>query len=71
MSITIQKVAELLGVSAQTVRIGLRQGAFPFGTAFKAEGGKSYTYVIFPKKFEEYVGGVGNEEIQNQEKQPD
>ncbi len=62
--ITIEQAAKLLGVSAQTVRIGLQRGAFPFGTAFRAaEDRKQYTYVIYPKKFEEYVGGIKNEEI--------
>lgn len=49
-------VAKMLGVSVETVRIGLQVGAYPFGTAFKAKGSTHYTYVIYPQKVREYIG---------------
>lgn len=53
----VKDVAALLGVSELTVRIGLQQGVFPFGTAFKRkENCKNYKYVIFPEKVREYIG---------------
>lgn len=53
----IKEVAELLGVTEQTVRVGLQQGVFPFGVAFKRdERRKNYTYVIYPQKLKEYAG---------------
>lgn len=54
--ITVQQVAELMGIDAQSLRIGLQQDKIPFGTAWKAEGSTKYTYIIYPKKFTEYTG---------------
>lgn len=50
-------VADALGISVQAVRVGLQQGRFPFGTAIKTSETK-YTYAIYPRAFEEYVGKV-------------
>ena len=50
-------VADALGISVQAVRIGLQQGKFPFGTAIKTSD-KKYTYAIYPKAFEKYIGEV-------------
>ena len=51
---TVNDVAERLGVSPQTVRLGLQRGELPFGTAIKTSS--KYTYVIFPEKIKEYIG---------------
>lgn len=55
---TVKEVAERLGKSPQFVRICLQRGLFPFGTATKMPNSNQWTYVIFKKKFEEYVGEV-------------
>lgn len=47
-------VAKVLGVNPQTVRKGLEQGCYPFGTAVKCD--KSYSYQFFPEKVKEYLG---------------
>lgn len=53
----VKDVAELLGTTEQTVRVGLQQGVFPFGVAFKrSEHKKQYTYVIYPEKVKQYAG---------------
>ena len=52
----IKEVAKLLGTSALTIRVGLQQGVFPFGVAFKTKPeNKVYNYVIYPEKLKEYV----------------
>lgn len=61
MKITICEAAKALGVSPETVRAGLQAGVYPFGTAFRQPGMKNYTYVIYPAKFYEYVGGQDEE----------
>lgn len=53
--LTPKDVAEALGVSVQTVRVGLQKGYFPFGWAIQTTD-RRYTYAISPKLFEEYVG---------------
>lgn len=55
---TVKEVAERLGKSPQFVRICLQRGLFPFGTATKMPNSNQWSYVIFPKKFEEYVGEI-------------
>ena len=54
---TVKEVAELLGKTQQTIRIGLQLGVLPFGVAYKTNPDKkSYTYIIFPEKVKEYIG---------------
>lgn len=50
----MEKIAKVLGVNPQTVRKGLEQGCYPFGTAVKCN--KSYSYQFFPMKVKEYLG---------------
>lgn len=56
--ITIEKAAEVMGVSQQTVRVGLQKGVFPFGVAVKMPGSSRYTYVIYSAEFERLYGTV-------------
>ena len=51
--ITVNEVADALGVSPQSVRIGLQRGVFPFGAAVKTSS--KYTYIIYEKKLNEYI----------------
>lgn len=61
---TTKEVAILLGKTEATIRVGLQQGIFPFGVAFKTNpNNKQYNYVIYPEKVKEYI--TGNEEAQN------
>ncbi len=53
----VEEVAKLLDTTPATIRIGLQQGVFPFGVAFKSsENNKNYTYVLYPEKVREYCG---------------
>lgn len=54
--ITVDQVAKRLGKSPQFIRVCLQKGLLPFGTACKMPNSKTYTYVIFPVKFREYIG---------------
>jgi hypothetical protein len=51
--ITVNEVADALGVSPQSVRIGLQRGMLPFGSAVKTSS--KYTYIIYEKKLKEYI----------------
>ena len=54
----VKEVAEMLGTTEATIRIGLQLGMFPFGVAYKTKPtNKQYVYVIFPEKVKEYVNG--------------
>lgn len=50
----VEQVAHALGISPQTVRFGLQQGAFPFGTAVKCE--KGWSYILYPQSVKEVIG---------------
>lgn len=57
----VNDVAALLKVDPLTIRVGLQQGYFPFGVAFKRKPeNKNYCYVIFPEKVREYIGGTAD-----------
>jgi len=56
--VTIKQAAEIMGKSEQFVRVGLQRGLLPFGTAWKMPGSSSFSYYIYPNKFQEYVGGL-------------
>ena len=54
-NLSVKEAAELMGASIQFIRIGLRKGVLPFGTAVQLSG-KKYTYHISRHKFNEYMG---------------
>ena len=56
----VKEAAQLLGKTEQFIRIGLQQGALPFGAAVKMKGGR-YSYYISEKKLNEYMGGNKDE----------
>ena len=51
--IKVNDVASLLGISPQSLRLGLQRNQFPFGTAIKTS--ERYTYVIYEKKLKEFL----------------
>lgn len=53
--LTPEEAAELLGMSKNTVRAGLRDGVFPWGYAIHGGGGK-WIYFINAKRFAEVEG---------------
>lgn len=56
--ISIERAAEIMGVSPQTVRVGLQKGVFPFGAAVKMPGSSRFTYIIYTAEFERLFGEV-------------
>lgn len=52
--ISVKQAALLMGKCEQFVRVGLRNGRFPFGTAVKLSS--QWTYYISPKLFYDYIG---------------
>ena len=61
---TVKEAAERLGKTEQFIRIGLQQGALPFGVAVKMRG--RYSYHISEHKLNDYLGGKNNEESNQQ-----
>lgn len=59
--ITIERAAAIMGVSQQTVRIGLQKGVFPFGAAVQLPGSSRFTYIIYPAEFERLYGTTKGE----------
>lgn len=54
MNVSIKEAAGLLGISQQSVRLGLQRGVFDFGVAIKTSS--KYTYHISKAKLYEYLG---------------
>lgn len=52
--LSVSKVAELMNVSEQFVRVGLQKGQLPFGYAIKMSS--KWTYFISTTKFTEATG---------------
>jgi hypothetical protein len=52
----VETAARELGMSAQSLRLALQQGLFPFGVAVKTSE-KRYTYYINPKRLSKYLEG--------------
>lgn len=53
------RVAKAMNTTVPTLKAGLVQGAFPFGTAVctsESAGRKNYTYLLFRGKVKEYLG---------------
>lgn len=55
--ITPAEAGAILGLNQETVRIGLQQHAFDFGTAIKHKSGR-WSYHIAPIAFYNYLTGT-------------
>lgn len=55
--LTVDEAARIMGVTPMFLRIGLRLGRFPFGTAVQMPGGR-WSYYINPVRFERYMQGL-------------
>ena len=53
-NVPVKDAAELLGMSAQFVRIGLQRGILPFGSAVKLS--TRWTYYVSLARLYEYAG---------------
>ena len=60
-TLSTKQAAQILDKTEQFVRIGLQQGILPFGHAVMM--GKEFSYVIYKKKLEEYIGEISDEVI--------
>ena len=52
--LTVTEAAAIMGVTPQFLRMGLRHGKFPFGTAVKF---KRWSYYINAERFYAYLAG--------------
>ena len=56
-TLTPLEAGRILGKNQETIRAGLRQSRFPFGTAIPPEQeGGNWNYIIIKSKFLEYAG---------------
>ena len=53
--LTVMEVSKMMGMNQKTVRLGLQQGAFPWGYAIKTSENR-WVYFISKKRFEEIEG---------------
>lgn len=54
--IAVTEAARRMGITPQALRIGLRSGRFPFGTAVKME--RRWVYYISRERFERWMSGT-------------
>ena len=57
-NMTVREVARELGTSEHTIRVGLQQKAFHFGSSVRTSS--KYTYVIPREKFEKWRSNKGD-----------
>ena len=55
-NLSVNRAAQLMGVTEQYIRVGLQLGQLPFGVALQVGGKKQFTYYISPAKFTEFTG---------------
>jgi len=55
--ISVDEAARRMGVTPQFLRMGLRAGKFPFGTAIQMPGGR-WSYYINSRRFAAYMSGL-------------
>ena len=71
--ISVTEAAARMGVTPMFLRMGLRLGRFPFGTAVKMPGGR-WSYYINPVRFERYMQGLdmggGDEDARGADEPP-
>ena len=64
--VSVQRAAELLGLSALSVQGALINKALPIGGAWKNENSGCYTYHISPQQLAIYIGVTKEEVITEQ-----
>src|SRR5690606_39881879 len=71
--LTVDEAARIMGVTPMFLRMGLRLGRFPFGTAVQMPGGR-WSYYINPVRFERYMQGLdmggGDEDARGADEPP-
>lgn len=55
-NVPVTEIAKAMHKDAQYVRVGLQQGAFKFGYAFKLDGSNEYNYYCPDRKVWEEIG---------------
>ena len=55
ITMSVENAAKIIRKNPQNVRLGLQQGAFPFGVAIQKPNGR-WTYNIIASKVYEYAG---------------
>ena len=56
----VKDAAKLLGTTESTIRKGILEGWLDIGVAYKRNpNGKNYSFIIYPKKLNEYVECMG------------
>jgi len=55
--LSVERAAAEMGVTPQFLRMGLRAGKFPFGTAVQMPGGR-WSYYINATRLERYLAGT-------------
>ena len=55
--VSVEEAARIMGVTPMFLRMGLRLGRFPFGTAVQMPGGR-WSYYINATRFERYLAGM-------------
>ena len=60
-NVPITEIAKVMGKDAQYIRIGLQQGIFKFGYAFKLKDSSEYNYYCPDRKVWEETGYVNEE----------
>lgn len=68
-TVSVEETAELLQKSLQFVRVGLQRGLLPFGVAIQTRteeehGRDRWSYCIYRKKLEEYIGEIIYEDFE-------
>lgn len=64
MKLTVEEAAKKMGVSPMFLRIGLREGEYPFGKAVKFS--KNWSYYINRQRFEKWMAGEDIREVCNE-----
>lgn len=59
LTLSVQEASKIIGRNPQFIYNGLQQGRLPWGHAVMME--KEWSYIIYKKKLEEYVGRVGDD----------
>ncbi len=65
-NITVAQAAKLLGVGIQYVRVGIRNGQLPIGSAVNVNGkGTRWTFHIAAPKLAAYIG-ISQEQLEKE-----
>lgn len=57
ITMTAREAALVLGQTEMSLKMGIKQGVYPFGVAISSETGNRFRYIIYTERLKKWLAG--------------